>query len=986
MKRYCTLFLLVSAASFAMPASVPRSALLGGLPLRFEENRGRDSHANVKYIAQGENYRLSLAPQENWLEWKGQQHTARVQTRLVGGNTDARMETEGLFSSKVNYFVGAASQWRTDVPGFERVRYREVYPGIDLIFHGEQGRLEYDFVVAPGSDPANIQLQLSGQKSASVAEDGDLVISTDAGDIRWKRPEIYQEITGTRKPIQGQFVMVGKDTVRFEIGTYNASQPLVIDPVLKYSTYIGSKGNDSARGVAVDGAGNVYVTGATSSNDLPVLSAYQNNFGGGTAGPMTGDGFVAKFSPTGTLLYLTYLGGSQDDGVAAIAVDAAGNAYITGGTSSPDFPTVNPYQAAYGGVGGSAMRTGDAFVAKLGPTGNKLLYSTYLGGNQDDIGLAIAIDRSGNAYVAGATASTNFPVFLPIQRALGGVGGEPIRHPERDLVPEWEPGDAFVAKLDPSGSKLIYSTYLGGNQDDVALSIAVDSANNAYVGGCTISGNFPVTTGALQHVYGGAEIQNEFFHLGDGFVSKITPAGDSLVYSTYFGGPGDDCITGIAVDSTGSVYMTGSTTTDSLPTTTGAFQLTYHGYFTLPLLVAMDFGDAFVGKLDPTGSKISYLSYLGGRNNDGGTAIAVDSLGNAYVTGFTDSADFPIKGSALQTTWGGDGGIGLYLFYGDAFLSVVNPTGTALLYSSFFGGNEDERTFGIAVDTPGNVYLVGNTVSTNLPTTPNALRTTFGGFDGHVPGAMRGDAYLAIFSGFLTSPPVVSGVVNAESGSATIAGNTWVTLTGTNLSSTTRPWGNSDFVNAQLPTALDGVSVTMNGKKAFVYYVSPMQINVLTPPDLGTGPIQVQVTSGGNTSAAFTVQAQALSPAFFVINGGPYVVATHADGSLIGPTTLYPGATTPASSGETIILYANGFGQTDTPVVSGAVTQAGNLTPPPTVQINGQNADVAFAGVISPGLYQFNITVPSGVVAGDNKIVATYGGVTTQANALITLR
>jgi uncharacterized protein (TIGR03437 family) len=905
----------------------------------------------------------------------------------VNARADAPIKGEERISGTSNYFVGAARNWRSAVVGFGRVRYRDVYAGIDLVFRGEEGKLEYDFLLSPHADPREIQLELTGQRSLRLDSNGDLVIGTDAGEIRWKSPEIYQDSSNNgRRPVSGRFVIDSERWVRFEVGDYDARRALIIDPALKYSTYIGMENNDSARGIALDPAGNIYVAGVSSSPDLPTLSAYQPNFGGLTAaaGTFTGDGFVAKFSPAGKLLYLTYLGGSRDDGITAIAVDAGGNAYVTGGTNSPDFPVVHPFQQTFGGLNGGNQFAGDAFVAKLSPNGTQLLFSTYLGGLIDDIGLGIALDSAGNIYVCGATASANFPVVNPIQTKFGGAGGEPIRH-VYDTVPEWEPGDAFVAKFDPTGAHLLFSTYLGGTLDEAALSLAVDSANNLYVAGCTISPNFPTTSGALQTTFGGTEGQNFFFSLGDGFVTKINPTTGTLIYSTYFGGAGDDCITNIALDSAGSVYMTGSTSTVNLPISSGAYQRNYAGYVTLPYVIEMLFGDAFVGKLDPTGAKLQYLTYLGGSQNDGGMAISVDGAGNAYVLGFTDSSNFPTAGTPLQSKFAGDGGIGLYLFYGDAFLSVVNPTGTALSYSTFLGGNLDERPFGMTLDGNGNVYLVGNTVSTNYPTTAGAFQTTYGGFKGHASGTPRGDAFLTILSGFPVSP-AISKVANAEGEALTIGPNTWVEIKGTGLAPDTRIWQASDFVNNQMPTSLDGVNVTMNGQNAFVYFISPGQINVLTPPSLAAGPVQVVVTNQGAATTTFPATAQQLSTSFFIFNGGPYVVATHLDGSLIGPTTLYPGLSTPAASGETIVVYANGFGPVLPAVVNGSATQTGNLPSLPVVRIGTGTATVTFAGLVSPGLYQFNVQVPAGAPSGDNSITATFNGNTTQAGTLLTIR
>jgi uncharacterized protein (TIGR03437 family) len=1009
-----SLSLLLAIAAVSALASNPR-AQLRTLPLRFEENRGRDPHPGVRFVARSPRFLLGLAPTESWLEWRDPAHqaTARVQTKFLNANRNTQMELEDRLPGTANYFLGAEQNWRSDVIGFGGVHYRDVYKGVDLIFHGEQGRLEYDFVLAPHADPRAIRLELKGQDSARIDNDGDLVIHTVAGEIRWKAPEIYQDAGGERQPVAGRFVIEGKRPdnkriVRFEIGDYDRDHTLIIDPTLKYSTYIGGTNNEAARGIGVDAAGNVYLAGVSSSPDLPSTpSSYQPNFGGRTAlssGNFTGDGFVAKFSPAGKLLYLTYLGGTRDDGIAALAVDAAGNVFVTGETYSTDFPSVNGYQKSLNSP--SSQIEGDAFVTKLSPDGSKILFSTYFGGTKEEIGLGIVLDSAGNIVICGASESFNLPTMNPIpggDRFHGGgssCGGslcEPLRH-QTDTVPEWAPGDGFVAKFDPTGTQLLFSTYLGGGYDDAALSIAVDSSNNVYVGGCTVSFDFPNTPGAYQRGSGGIEQQNFFFWLGDGFVSKINPANSTLVFSTYIGGAGDDCVTGIALDSSNAVYMTGTTSSFNLltPPQTVGFQPRYAGYNSLPFNIAQLFGDAFVAKLDPTGAKLQYFTFLGGSQNDGGTAIAVDSQGDAYVLGFTDSTDFPMAGSPVQPKFAGDGGLGQFLFYGDAFLSVVNPTGTALLYSSYFGGTLDERPFGIALDGKGNVYLAGNTVSPTFPTTQDAAQKNYGGYKGHANGTPRGDAFYSVFTGFPAAPPVITKVANAEGGeSTTISPNTWVEIKGTNLSTAgvSSPdcapgycWQAADFVNNQLPTTLQGVSVTMNGKAAYIYYISDGQINVLTPPDLAAGPVQVQVSVGGIKSAAFASQALDESISFFVLNGGPYVLATHLNGTLVGPSSLFPGVTTPAKPGETIVIYANGYGPITPPVVAGSLVQSGPLPFFPTLQIGGSVANITFAGLISPGLYQFNVTVPTTVPDGDNKIQSQFAGQQTATGELITIQ
>ena len=606
--------------------------------------------------------------------------------------------------------------------------------------------------------------------------------------------------------------------------------------------------------------------------------------------------------------------------------------------------------------------------------------------------MAIAIDKNGNAYITGATASQNFPLSdTPAQTRLIGAGGEPIKPCCNG--PFWDPGDAFLTELDPTGAQLVYSTYLGGSQDDTGMAIAVDSSNNVYVAGCTISTDFTTTTGAFQRRFGGVEGQNNFFNFGDGFVVKFNASGQR-VYSTFVGGTGDECISGIAVDANGDVFMTGFTTSSNMATQ-GAYQSTYGGYKILPLNMEQLYGDAFVAELNPAGSALVYFTYLGGNANDAGTAITIDQSGDAVVTGWTDSPSFPLSSAPYQSKLGGDGGQGNARdLFGDAFVALVSPGGTSLLYSTYYGGNADDGALGIALDPNGKVYLAGNTLSTNFPTSAGAMQTQYAGAKRDTPGfgtvragAYLGDVFYTVFSGFPTAPPVITSVSNAFSDPlTTIAPNTWVAIKGTALSNTTRPWGDADFVPGVLPTALNGVSVTIGGKKAYVYYISATQLNVLTPPDLPSGTIQVQVSNNGINSQSFTAQAQTYSISFFVFNGGPYVIATHLNGSLVGPTSLYPGLTTPAAPGETIILYANGYGPVNPPVAAGAITQSGTLPSSPPLQIGGAVANVTFSGVISPGLYQFNVVVPANAKSGDDTIQSEFGGLITPSGTLITVQ
>ena len=662
------LSLLTMAACGTVPASVmpaksddaSRAQIIdtfGKLPLRFEANPGQTDE-QVKFLARGTGHTLFLTPTEAVMVFTKREQTAKsrlqgarlrpeeavhvtrtvLRMTFVGANPEPRVVGAEELPDKANYFIGNdPAKWRTNVPTYARVQYTDVYPGIDLIYYGSQRRLEYDFVVRPGADPRTIALGFQGADKLEVDPQGDLVLHTGAGEIRQRKPVIYQEIGGVRREIAGGYVLKGESRVGFHVAVYDTSRPLVIDPALVYSTYLGGSADDAGVGIAVDAAGNAYVTGSTASANFPTTAgAFQTTLGGGGVGF---DAFVTKLNSTGSaLLYSTYLGGSNnDDSGVGIAVDGAGNAYVTGSAFSTDFPTTpGAFQSSFGGVR-------DAFVTKLNPTGSTLVYSTYLGGTGDDGGVSIAVDTAGSAYVSGF-AQAGFPTTTAAFQP--GFGGGPY--------------DAFVTKLGSTGSALVYSTYLGGSGDDEVFGgLAVDASGNAYVTGFTTSANFPTTPGAFQTTFGGAGPLG----FGDAFVTKLNPTGSMPVFSTYLGGSGDDFGAGIAVDGNGNAYIAGSTASTNFPTTPGAFQTTFGGSGPLGL------GDAFVTKLNPTGSALIYSTYLGGSGDDFASRIAVDVLPNpsAYVTGNTASTNFPTTAGAFQTTLGGVGPFGA----GDAFVAKI---------------------------------------------------------------------------------------------------------------------------------------------------------------------------------------------------------------------------------------------------------------------------------------------------------------------------
>jgi hypothetical protein len=653
----------------------------GGLPLSFEPNRGQ-SDARVKFLARGHGYRLFLTPREAVLDLDVASQTrgagraqklargAALRMRLVGANPQPSVLGTGQLPGRVNYLLGDdARRWRLGIPTFSKVRYQEVYPGIDLAYYGRQSRLEYDFVVGPGSDPNAIALRFGGAQRLNLTPRGDLLLRLDAGELRLQKPRIYQELNGVRRDVRGGYVRKGASAIGFRLGSYDASRPLVIDPVLSYSTYLGGGGDEQGNLIALDTARNAYIAGRTASIDFPTTSGADSSLGG------TQDAFVTKLNATGSaLVYSTYLGGSGLDDGETLAVDANSNAYVIGFTFSSDFPTVGAVDSTLGG-------TEDAFVAKLNSSG-ALAYSTYLGGAGRDEGFGIAVDSAANAYAAGQTFSSDFPTVGALDSTLGGTD------------------DAFVTKLNAAGSALSYSTYLGGSGSEQAGSIDLDSASNAYVPGFTSSSDFPTSAGAADTTLGGTT---------DAFVTKLNAAGSALSYSTYLGGSSDESVPfGIAVDGDLSAYVTSRTFSSDFPTTPDAFDSSLGGT-----------QDAFVTKLNPSGSALDYSTYLGGSGTERSFSIAVDDA-RAWVTGRTSSSDFPTI-DPLDSTLGGTQ---------DGFVTKLNKPGAGLQFSTYLGGSGIDLGVGIALDSASpnpSAYVVGATGSSDFPTTPGAFDATLAG-------------------------------------------------------------------------------------------------------------------------------------------------------------------------------------------------------------------------------------------------------------------
>ncbi len=748
----------------------------GKLPLRFEANQGQQP-AQVKFLSRGQDYTVFLSPDGAVLSLRKVGHRVRIdkpgpsvsepkleasadlRLRLEGGNPEVKLTGADPLPGSVNYFIGNdPAKWRSNVSTYSEVRYEQVYPGIDLVFYGNQRQLEYDFVVAPGSSPDAIRLSVEGAERTSLdPASGDLVLQAAGKEIRFHKPVVYQPEAedAPRQAVDGRF-HVGKDQVTFEVGSYDHARPLVVDPVLAYSTFLGGSSEDYATAIAVDKSGNAYVSGYTCSSNFPTTPASyrptQPVHGSGTGcnGVLNNSGsdaFVAKLNPAGTaLIYSTYLGGSYYDYPASIAVDSAGDAYVAGITGSPDFPVTNgsvcaPVNTNTGNcvfvVESSCSPVGNnlsGFITKLNPAGSALLWSTFIGGTGQDYVSAMALDSSGDVYVAANTNSTAgqdiFCAGNPEVNYTWPTTTGAYQTVEPATGWQTNPHNAFT-KISSDGSTVLYSTFFspaananvstGGTE--YFTSIAVDSAGKAYIGGETNASTFPATVGAYQTVCAACLNQEN----QDGLIVAFDPSQSgsaSLVFSTFLGGNGTspagtgcpypDGVYAIALDRSGDIYVTGSACSVDFPTTAGAYRRTD------PKLGTGDCNtsNAFLAKLNSTGSTLEHSTFLNGPSCSGraaGYAVGVDSTGNAYVAGFTNDPAFPTL-NPLQAP--GDGGV---------FVSELNKTASLLLFSTTLGYGGGDTGYGIHADNYGNIYVAGITGGPPFPATTGAVQTTYGG-------------------------------------------------------------------------------------------------------------------------------------------------------------------------------------------------------------------------------------------------------------------
>ncbi|MBC8164312.1 MAG: SBBP repeat-containing protein [Bryobacteraceae bacterium] len=775
---------------------------------------------------------------------------------------------------------------------FARIRYRDVYPGVDLVYYGAGGKLEYDVVLSAGAAKRQIEVAFEGAKRISTNANGDLDIVAGGATIRQLRPRVYQTMGGVRKPVEASYRVTASNRVQFALGKFDRSREVVIDPVIQYATYVGRSGQESVSGVAVDAAGNAYISGDTTSIDLSTGTVFQNSRAGDN------DAFVAKVASNGTLIFISYLGGKAPDSALAIAADDSGNVFLCGVTFSADFPVKNAFREQF--AGGQF----DSFVAKLTSNGSQLTWATYLGGNGEEWADAIASDGSGGAWISGWTTSANFPLRKPFQGGPAGGGG-----------------DIFVSRINSSGLDLSYSTYVGGEGQDLAAGIAADDRGNVYVTGSTTSKFFPFVA-AVQDKQGG---------LQDMFVFHLDTEKNDIVFATLLGGSGNDVGTRVAIDNAGYAYVTGYTQSPDFPVTRGAAQTTSRGMT-----------EVFVAKIGR--SRLAYSTLLGGNGEDWAGGIAVDAAGSAYVVGWTNSGNFPVRNGFQSAYLGGNASNQRY----DATVTRISPGGDAVLYSSYLGGTGEDKAYGVALDRSGNVLVAGSTTSADFPSAVNAFGSaTPGLYDGFV---VRLSADSSV--NFIGSTPSEV-IVTARSSDTQIAPVT-VALSGTAgatafSAGSMVPWlkvsPESGTTPATLIVTVDPLQLTVGANTAEIVVQTGQ--NVLRIPvtiNLTLAATITAITPGilvrGSSDVVISVTGGGFSPAAIVEINRAAVAARYIDSRTLSVTVP---ASLIVSEGTLSVVVSNPEGRSNT--FSLQVASGGAVFAPSGVL----NAASGLSGAIAPG-------------------------------------
>jgi hypothetical protein len=969
----------------------------GHIPLAFEANQGQTS-SKVKYLAHGAGYSLFITDNEAVFSLgrtaAGKKQADVLRMQLANANSAPGVDAENRLPGQVNYLLGNnPSKWHTHVPTFGKVRFSNVYPGVDLVYYGNNSSLEYDFVVKPGAQPSQIALALKGASKLTVMHDGGLAMTMPGGQMKWLKPVAYQMVNGHQQAVAGRYHLLGKDRVGFQVAKYDASRPLVIDPALLYSTYIGGGQDDIANGVAVDSTGAVTVVGSTLSSAFPTSSTgYDVSYNGDSTSPsgtpVTGDAFVTKIAAGGgSVVYSTYLGGTGDDSAAGVALDASGLAVVTGFTASANFPvSASAAQKAIGSLRGAYHS--NAFVTRLSADGSSLVQSTYVGGYGTDFGSAIAIDASGNVYIAGSTNSRTFPVTSGAYDTVFQTSGET--------------NAAFVSELNSTLSTIKASTYLGVTGTSYGYGIAVDSSGVTVVGGTnSTTKTFPTTTSALQATNGGGY---------DAFVTKFNTGLTGLVSSTLLGGAGNDYAYAVATDSTGT-YVAGSTASANFPTSPTAPQRSDAGGL-----------DAFVAKITPNAQTLTYSTFLGGAGSDAAYGITVDGTGVATVVGATASTNFPTTTNAYQTANAGGT---------DAFAARLSADGSTWYYSTYFGGSAADQANAVALGPTGAAFIAGYSRSSNLPTTTGAIQTAnAGGADAFVAElSLHND--LMLVAGLPGSGGVVNGLPGTPvtlSGTATFNGNP---VSGENLSfivgstvvgnATTNASGQASITYNVPSNATPGpgtYTVGFAGDEVYNATSVTAVLNLALGTTLTVPNVTATIGDAANPVMSATLKdvngkAVANETVVLTVNGTQYSRTTNSSGTALASYNLTgatPGTLTISASfaGDTASGYTSSTGSgtltinqatttltnnQESGTVLGQVTFSGTLTypnagtataiPNATISFSVGGTSIGTATTNSKGSYSFTYTVPDNPGANGSpfQTQATYAGSTLYTSA-----
>lgn len=1013
--RIKLLFLPLAISLFAAnsPKHVPIT------PPLFEPNQGqapppvlylaRDARGRMEITASGVDFRIN---------------SSKVSLRFPGAKpTPAHGQNQA--EAITNLFLGNnPNTWKHNIPNYRQVLRPNLYPGIDLLFHGARGALEFDFILAPHANPALPALAFN--HPAKITKTGDLEIES----LRLPAPVAYQVINGLRHNIPCNFERRANQTIGFHLGNYNPAYSLTIDPTINYLSYFGGSGSELLNTLAVDSSGNMYVAGQTNSANLPVSNGAAQTLRRGSS-----DAFIAKFNPNGNLVYTTLLGGEQADEINSIAVDSQGSVYFGGVSLSTNFPLANAYQSTKR----SPAEATSAFYGKLNPTGTALVYSSYIGGELGEDLDGVAVDSAGNLFLVGSTYSDQYPVtsnsFQPRNNGLE---------------------NGFVTKVAPTGDRLVYSTYIGGELIDQLKTIAIDTGGNAYVGGATSSNNYPLRNAAQQtRRTGGAGI--------DACITKLNPNGSDIVFSTYLGGNGNELIQAIAVGSDGSVAVVGNTNSSDMPLGPSPIQRTLAGG-----------QDMFVHKFTPVGDGITFGTLFGSPGEERGFAVAIDPSGAVYVGGITNSLSLSTVSGQQPTSGGGI----------DAFYLRLNPGGTQVQMSSYFGSTGSDQLTAMVADPAGKIYIGGYTSSANLPTVPGAQqRGISGSSDGFIliiepdrntsdagslllsnsrltftgtPGTaiarqsfnispvtgnpawtidvatLTGGAWLSATPRAASGPATVSVDVNTAglaAGSYTgtitvnnpsvnerqvvnvtlqlgggpgavpnngvvsaatftgggVAPGLIVTIFGTNIGPPTLT--SSQIVNGRLATTLAETRVLFDGDPAPLVYVSSSQISAIVPYAVASRiTTSLQVEYRGARTNAVSLNVVDTAPGLFTANS-----SGRGPGAILNQDASVNTTSNPARPGSVIILYGTGEGITDPVGQDGQLATSVYPKPrqPVTVRIGGRDAEVVYAGAapgLVAGVFQINVKVPDATPTGAQPVVVQIGAAASPADVTVAVQ